>query len=43
MTVGPGGMARREVGLYTDVVDVETMVVTATRGLLLSLHPPGWS
>ena len=43
MTVGSRGMARREGGPHTDVVDVETTVVTAIRGLLVSPHPPGWS
>ena len=40
-TVGPGGMERREGGPHTDAVDVETTVVTATRGLLVSLWAPG--
>ena len=31
------------VGPHTEVVDVETTVVTATRGLLVSLRHPGWS
>ena len=32
VTVGPGDMERSEGGPHTDIVDVETMVVTATRG-----------
>ena len=42
VTVGPGGAERRGGGPH-EVVDVETTVMTATRGLLESLHPPGWS
>ena len=41
--VGPSGTERREGGPHTDVVDVETTIVTATRGLLVLLRPPGWS
>ena len=43
VTVGPGCMERREGGPHKDVVDVETMGVMATRELLVSLCPPGWS
>ena len=44
VTVGPGGTDRSEGGPHTDIVDdVETTVVMATRGLLVSLRPPGWS
>ena len=43
VTVGPGCTERREGGPHKGVVDVDTMVVMATRELLVSLHPPGWS
>ena len=40
VTVGPGCTERREGGPHKDVVDVKTMVVMATRELLVSLRPP---
>ena len=41
--VSVGGTERTEGGPHTDIVDVETTVVTATWGLLVSLRLPGWS
>ena len=43
VTIGPGCTERREGGPHKNVVDVDTMVVMATRELLVSLRPPGSS
>ena len=43
VTVGLSGTERSVGGPHTGIVGVETTVVTATRGLLVSLCPPGWS
>ena len=43
VTLSLGGTERSEGGPHTYVVDVESTVVMATRGLLVSLLPPWWS
>ena len=43
VTIGPSCTERREGGPHKDIVDVDTMVVMATREILVSLRPPGWS
>ena len=43
VTAGLSGMERSMGGPNTDIVSVETTVVTATRGLLVSPLPPEWS
>ena len=43
VNIGLGGMERGVGGPHADIVSVETTVLKATRGLLVSPCPPGWS